>query len=590
MQAELNSDVALLAANALLSHLRKNPDAAAKPAGELAATFGLEESFVTQVLQGIQSTRRVEVRPVSTKPSSLQVFVDLLRRVWMRASARPTLFVVVSSVAAALMLFTLARFGGASGNVLWGLLLVAGIVGATLFLHMAVYFRHRRARNAVWGALVLFGAMLLPASYAMLRDPSKVGGPGAAFILLLIATMGILFIACAYAGFGSLAAVLGGWTTIKFQERAEESLSRQDLLERYFELQNRLRLSVYPRSQSRRPGILSHRNIVWYRDHQFWPNIFIGFVLTAVQLIAFHATGLKPGQTQSVGSPISPWFPFIMAVGIASILFRVGQGYVSRSGWQAALGAICLNIGSSAAKLALYQDLSFSVVTVPGFIGSELLDTLMMVGISCAAYLGSVVQRWAAREASLQQNDQAALLAEMVRIQWKLSNEAAAVCVLVVDAAKSSEMKAAADPLAVEYTFREYQEWIQRVCAARSGRVLSTAGDGAVVAFDSCDQALSAARRVQTDLFQFNKDVNRLAQPFRLRIGLHTGEVVGDINEVQFTEVIDIAAHIEAVCPVGGIAASHDVAQRLPDEKLLPLSTEVDGHGIFIVANPSEFE
>ncbi|HTQ08595.1 MAG TPA: adenylate/guanylate cyclase domain-containing protein, partial [Fimbriimonadaceae bacterium] len=187
----------------------------------------------------------------------------------------------------------------------------------------------------------------------------------------------------------------------------------------------------------------------------------------------------------------------------------------------------------------------------------------------------------AARETNLQRNDQATLLAEMVRIQWKLSNEAASVCVMVVDAAKSSEMKAAADPLTVEYSFREYQEWIENVSAEHGGRVHSTAGDGAVVAFTDCEQALVAARDLQRDVSRFNRTVNRLSMPFRLRIGLHTGEVAGDINKIQFTEVIDIAAHIEKACPIGGIAVTDAVAEKLAADYFRDLEAEIDGHRVF---------
>jgi class 3 adenylate cyclase len=224
-----------------------------------------------------------------------------------------------------------------------------------------------------------------------------------------------------------------------------------------------------------------------------------------------------------------------------------------------------------------------------GILLLEGVDILIKVGVSCAGYLGAVVQSRAIKETNLQRNDQATLLAEMVRIQWKLSNEVATMCVMVVDAAKSSEMKADADPLAVEYVFREYQEWIEAISVQRGGRVHSTAGDGAVVAFNSSGLALSAARKIQTDVFQFNKDVNRLSQPFRLRIGLHSGEIAGDIHQVQFTEVIDIAAHIESVCPVGGIAVTDEVAQSLPEEPFIALNNVVDGHKVLLVANPTEY-
>jgi class 3 adenylate cyclase len=278
-----------------------------------------------------------------------------------------------------------------------------------------------------------------------------------------------------------------------------------------------------------------------------------------------------------------------MFVGIIEYVVYIVQGYLSKSAWAAVLGAVCILLGKTATLILPYRDLTLANAGVGTYLFGEALELVILSGVSLAGFLGLVVQNRAAKELSLQRNDQATLLAEMVRIQWKLSNEAAAVCVLVVDAAKSSEMKASADPLAVEYVFREYQEWIENICRAREGRVHSTAGDGAVVAFNTCGLALSAAKRIQTELFQFNKDVNRLQHPFKLRIGLHTGEIIGDINEVQFTEVIDIAAHIESACPIGGIAVTDDVVARLPDEQFENLGVSVDGHSVYLVANPSEF-
>ncbi|HWA82449.1 MAG TPA: adenylate/guanylate cyclase domain-containing protein, partial [Fimbriimonadaceae bacterium] len=315
-------------------------------------------------------------------------------------------------------------------------------------------------------------------------------------------------------------------------------------------------------------------------------NLLVGFFLQIVALVGFQALGLTPGQTTD---QVSIWLFIPILAAIATFLFHILQGYLAKNVLATIVGSACLTGGALLARTLPILDPTVAGVSKTHFILSEALDGVLMMGISCAGYLGAFVQTRAAKEANLQRNDQATLLAEMVRIQWKLSNEAATICVMVVDAAKSSEMKADADPLAVEYTFREYQEWIEAISVPRKGRVHSTAGDGAVVAFDTCDSALAAARRIQTDVFQFNKDVNRLAQPFRLRIGLHSGEVVGDINQVQFTEVIDIAAHIESACPVGGITVTDEVVNRLPEEQFIDLKARVDGHEIFLVANPTEY-
>jgi class 3 adenylate cyclase len=310
----------------------------------------------------------------------------------------------------------------------------------------------------------------------------------------------------------------------------------------------------------------------------------VGFVLGSVATLSMRAAGIRPGDPNP---ELNAWFFVLMLVSITEFFFFVLQGYLSRAAWRAVVGGLCVAGGSLLTRLMPIPGLDMRDLNGPF---NEALGILLNIGISCAGYLGAVVQNRAIKESNLQRNDQATLLAEMVRLQWKLSNEAAAVCVMVIDAAKSSEMKASANPLAVEYTFRQYQEWIEQISSERGGKVHSTAGDGAVVAFTTCGLALSAARKLQTDVFRFNKDLNRLQHPFRLRIGLHTGEIIGDIDEVQFTEVIDIAAHIEPACPVGGIAATDDVVQKLPDEQFIDLSIVVDGHAVYMVANSTEYQ
>jgi class 3 adenylate cyclase len=159
---------------------------------------------------------------------------------------------------------------------------------------------------------------------------------------------------------------------------------------------------------------------------------------------------------------------------------------------------------------------------------------------------------------------------------------------MVVDAARSAEMKSHADSLAIEYSFREYQEWIAQISGSLRGRVHSTAGDGAIVSFPSAPDAFLAARRLQTDLERFNREVNRLPSPFRLRIGLHVGEVAGDLGKVEFAEVIDVAAHVQGASPVGGIAATEEAVAGLAREEFVPLADQVDGHRVYLAMNPTE--
>jgi class 3 adenylate cyclase len=213
-----------------------------------------------------------------------------------------------------------------------------------------------------------------------------------------------------------------------------------------------------------------------------------------------------------------------------------------------------------------------------------LLNTLLL---ALLVGVGAHIDKRARVRQKLQEHDPAYVTAEIVEIQWRLSPTAAASCVVVVDVAGSTRMKAEADPLAVEYSFRAFHSFVAKITVKRGGTVLSTAGDGAVLTFNSCAEALYAAKEMQTKIGQFNSNTNRLAASFRVRIGVHTGQVSAHLQDVPFSELIDIAAHVEREAPVGGIAVTQRVVENLADERVAALKDQVDGQNVFVVLNPT---
>jgi class 3 adenylate cyclase len=204
-----------------------------------------------------------------------------------------------------------------------------------------------------------------------------------------------------------------------------------------------------------------------------------------------------------------------------------------------------------------------------------------------AGAIAAMIEGQSRRQKRVKENDPSALIAEMIHLEWRLRPRSQSVCVLVVDASKSSEMKAMADPFEAEWSFREYQKFLERVAVKNGGLVHSTAGDGAVIGFSTCQDALQAAHGTYAELAEFNQTVNRLQTPFRLRIGIHVGEIQGALDQVEFTEVIDIAAHIEGAAPIGGIAMSKAVLNELPGVLAMPINRVVDGYEVYTVGGPS---
>lgn len=154
------------------------------------------------------------------------------------------------------------------------------------------------------------------------------------------------------------------------------------------------------------------------------------------------------------------------------------------------------------------------------------------------------------------------LLKQLVDLQEHLREGQQAATFLSLDVVGSTQMKLSADPLAVEFTFNEYHNYVGRIAEKHFGNIHSTAGDGITVAFENPQNAFNAARQIQTGLVEFNAFRNKIDTPLQLRAGIHTGQVVapeaGNMTSINFASVIDIAAHLQKESPLGGIAVSDE--------------------------------
>ena len=147
------------------------------------------------------------------------------------------------------------------------------------------------------------------------------------------------------------------------------------------------------------------------------------------------------------------------------------------------------------------------------------------------------------------------LLRQLVDLQDRLKSGEQSCTFLSVDIVGSTKMKANADPLSVEFTFNEYHTFVERTVKRYGGRVHSTAGDGVTAAFDHPTQAFGAAKNVQAGLLELNAFRNKIGEPIVLRQGIHTGTVVApdatDVTSLNFSHVIDLAAHFQKAAPPG---------------------------------------
>ncbi len=134
---------------------------------------------------------------------------------------------------------------------------------------------------------------------------------------------------------------------------------------------------------------------------------------------------------------------------------------------------------------------------------------------------------------------------------------------LSVDVAGSTEMKRTGTDLEAEYSFSQYQRWVQQVVRATGGQLHSAAGDGLMAEFPDAASAVRAARALQDEIGRFNAQQNRLSAPFRIRCGVSAGQVAieaGASIGSRNSPVIDLAAHLQKRAMPGDILVSGEVA------------------------------
>lgn len=103
---------------------------------------------------------------------------------------------------------------------------------------------------------------------------------------------------------------------------------------------------------------------------------------------------------------------------------------------------------------------------------------------------------------------------------------------------------------------REIKTLALEQMAKHGGTVIKDTGDGLMVAFRSARRAVACARDFQCAIAQRNRDQPDRA--VRLRIGLHTGEVLAENGDLRGETVI-VTKRIEEATPPSGIFASETV-------------------------------
>ena len=109
------------------------------------------------------------------------------------------------------------------------------------------------------------------------------------------------------------------------------------------------------------------------------------------------------------------------------------------------------------------------------------------------------------------------------------------------------------------------------------GRIFHSAGDSVLAEFVESKNALEAARSIQNEICEHQK--NTKLQKLEFRIGIDFGEVFAD-GENLLGEAVNFAARLESFAQPNGISLSKSFYQNLGTSELL-----VSDHGIQTIKN-----
>jgi class 3 adenylate cyclase len=460
-----------------------------------------------------------------------------------------------------------------------GLGAVAGIASVlVLILHQACYYRHGTIKwplkGGLWFVLVSIPFVGVTAFKLEQVMPQMTAGAAGLALGLVILIVGAL-----YTGLGIISAMVGEQARVRKGEQLHDTLTRQQLLERLFTAQARLSEVTQEEDGLKRRKSLRERA----RTSPVFPlyGAVVGLAFGLAKVLVISGLIALFGASQPVARGLEIIFG-LMGVSAVFIL-----GYYTGSIMRA-LTAVLSAYGAALLTYLLPVG-DFGLIYVQDLIANrdQIQQLYLMLFIAAVSGWGGMVESKGMQQKRLRADDPAALLAEIVTLQRRLSPKSKSACVLVVDAARSTILKAGANPLDIEYTFREYQHLVRRISSKWGGEVLSTAGDGAVVGFSSPSDAVSAGKVIQTEMAHFNAHTNRLSSALRLRIGVHCGETATDLQAAPYNSLIDIAAHVEETAPVGGIAVTETVALHLEDEKMAEIKDKVHDLTVLFLLAPT---
>ncbi len=178
-----------------------------------------------------------------------------------------------------------------------------------------------------------------------------------------------------------------------------------------------------------------------------------------------------------------------------------------------------------------------------------------------------------------------ALLREYAETKAVLFQQKKPLAFLSLDVVGSTRMKRGEDQLVVEHAFAEFKKFVDRILGLHNCWKSAWTPDGVMCAFPKVSDAVTAGQEILRGLPWFNSGIHQLKQPFALRCGLHTGEVVFP-DDKEMAEIsdfaIDVAGHLQKHGAQDTLWVSREVISQLADNSgFHALEEEVDHQKVF---------
>src|SRR5690349_6191858 len=292
----------------LITYLRGFPFRFDHDREQLAKRFDLSPEFVSDVLDTLRGSPHTGRTADSVKKtlsviwSSVSTFLKSFNN---ELTEKPLLAIPVTTLVAVALMLSVKSLGdnGWLGNVqqTQSALLNFGTItiGTLLVLHFLVYLRHGMMRYAAYGSLVFMAISAVVLVWTNGNRPipnggNPIQGSEASVFLVFVS----IFLASLYFVFASVVSLTGGFLRTSRADRREKKLTRQELIDRLFHLQERLKAVNVKQTKRRRGSLVETLRLTpWLPIY----SLLFGLAIGAFTVFMRSTLGVAPSTVDAHG-------------------------------------------------------------------------------------------------------------------------------------------------------------------------------------------------------------------------------------------------------------------------------------------------